>query len=95
MADTGNDRVLLILSAPAPGAGTVLCAAGTQLGKVSDPEGVTVASFVVGPLAGLSTLVVGDTVNSRTAAFFLSKNASSANYNFIIKAVDVSLSGGN
>ena len=30
-----------------------------------------------------------------TAGFFLSKNASSANYNFIIKAVDVLLSGGN
>jgi hypothetical protein len=30
-----------------------------------------------------------------TAAFFLSKNANSANYNFIIKAVDVSLAGGN
>jgi len=30
-----------------------------------------------------------------TAAFYLSKNASSANYNFIIKAVDVSLSSGN
>ncbi|HEU0176163.1 MAG TPA: hypothetical protein VFV58_18010, partial [Blastocatellia bacterium] len=30
-----------------------------------------------------------------TAAFYLSKNASSANYNFIIKAVDISLSGGN
>jgi pectate lyase/pectin methylesterase-like acyl-CoA thioesterase len=30
-----------------------------------------------------------------TAAFFLSKNAASANYNFIIKAVDVSLSSGN
>jgi uncharacterized repeat protein (TIGR02543 family) len=30
-----------------------------------------------------------------TAAFYLSKNASSANYNFIIKAVDVSLAGGN
>jgi hypothetical protein len=30
-----------------------------------------------------------------TAAFYLSKNASSANYNFIIKAVDVSLTGAN
>jgi hypothetical protein len=30
-----------------------------------------------------------------TAAFYLSKNASSANYNFIIKAVDVSLAGAN
>ena len=30
-----------------------------------------------------------------TAAFYLSKNASSANYNFIIKAVDVSLASGN
>jgi pectate lyase/pectin methylesterase-like acyl-CoA thioesterase len=30
-----------------------------------------------------------------TVAFYLSKNASSANYNFIIKAVDVSLSSGN
>jgi hypothetical protein len=30
-----------------------------------------------------------------TAAFYLSKNVNSANYNFIIKAVDVSLSSGN
>jgi hypothetical protein len=30
-----------------------------------------------------------------TVGFYLSKNANSANYNFIIKAVDVSLSGGN
>jgi hypothetical protein len=30
-----------------------------------------------------------------TVGFYLSKNASSANYNFIIKAVDVSLAGGN
>ena len=30
-----------------------------------------------------------------TAAFYLSKAVSSANYNFIIKAVDISLSGGN
>ncbi|HKQ75856.1 MAG TPA: pectinesterase family protein [Blastocatellia bacterium] len=30
-----------------------------------------------------------------TAAFYLSKAVSSANYNFIIKSVDVSLSGGN
>jgi hypothetical protein len=30
-----------------------------------------------------------------TVAFYLSKNAASANYNFIIKAVDVSLSSGN
>ena len=30
-----------------------------------------------------------------TAAFYLSKTASSANYNFIIKAVDVSLAGAN
>jgi pectate lyase/pectin methylesterase-like acyl-CoA thioesterase len=30
-----------------------------------------------------------------TVGFFLSKNAASANYNFIIKAVDVSLSSGN
>lgn len=30
-----------------------------------------------------------------TAAFYLSKNTSSANYNFIIKVVDVSLTGAN
>jgi hypothetical protein len=30
-----------------------------------------------------------------TAAFYLSKNVNSANYNFIIKAVDVSLASGN
>ncbi len=30
-----------------------------------------------------------------TVGFYLSKNANSANYNFIIKAVDISLSGGN
>ena len=65
VADTGNDRVLLIPSAPAPGAGTVLCASGPQLGQVRGPEGVTIAAFMAGPLAGLSTLVVSDTMNNR------------------------------
>jgi sugar lactone lactonase YvrE len=65
VADTGNNRVLLIPSAPAPGAGTELCTAGTQLGEVSGPEGVTVASFIAGPLAGGATLVVSDTMNNR------------------------------
>jgi hypothetical protein len=68
VADTDNNRVQLIASAPAPGAGAELCTAGAQLGKVSGPEGVTVASFIAGPLAGVSTLAVSDTLNSRIQA---------------------------
>ncbi len=65
VADAGNDRVLLVPSAPLPGAGTALCTAGTLLGQVDGPEGVTIAAFIAGPLAGASTLVVSDTLNSR------------------------------
>jgi sugar lactone lactonase YvrE len=65
VADTGNDRVLLIASAPAPGAATVLCTLGPQPGQVRDAEGVTIAAFTSGPLAGVSSLVVSDTTNNR------------------------------
>ena len=65
VADTGNDRVLMIASAPAPGAATVLCALGPQPGQVRDPEGVTIAAFTAGPLAGASSIVVSDTNNNR------------------------------
>jgi sugar lactone lactonase YvrE len=65
VADTGNNRVLLITTAPAPGAGGTLCMLGTQLGQVDSPEGVTVAAYTIGPLAGMSTLVVSDTNNDR------------------------------
>ncbi len=65
VADTGNDRVLLIASAPASGAATVLCTLGPQPGQVRDPEGVTVAAFTSGPLALVSSLIVSDTTNNR------------------------------
>lgn len=65
VADTGNDRVLLITSAPAPGAATVLCTLGPQLGQVRDAEGVTIAAFTSGALAGASSLIVSDTANNR------------------------------
>jgi sugar lactone lactonase YvrE len=65
VADTGNDRVLMIASAPASGVATVLCTLGPQLGQVRDPEGVTITTFAAGPLAGVSSIVVSDTNNNR------------------------------
>ncbi|GEM_PF-1789296 len=65
VADTGNDRVLLIASAPLPGAATVLCASGPALGQVRKPEGVTIAAFTFGPFAGASSIIVSDTMNNR------------------------------
>ena len=65
VADTGNDRVLLIATAPAPGPATVLCTVGGGLGQVRGPEGVTIAAFQFGALAGGSSIVVSDTTNNR------------------------------
>jgi sugar lactone lactonase YvrE len=64
VADTGNNRVLLITSAPASGAATELCAAGSQPGQARGPEGVTVVAFKT----GVSWLVVSDTSNNRIQA---------------------------
>jgi len=52
-------------NAPAPGAATVLCAVGPGLGQVRGPEGVTIAAFQFGSLAGGSSIVVSDTTNNR------------------------------
>jgi DNA-binding beta-propeller fold protein YncE len=65
VADTGNNRVLTIASAPTPGAATVLCTFGFALGQVRGPEGVTVAAFTAGPIAGASSIVISDTTNNR------------------------------
>jgi DNA-binding beta-propeller fold protein YncE len=65
VADTGNNRVLMIASAPATGAATVLCALGSALGQVRGPEGVTIAVFQFGPLAGGPSIIVSDTMNNR------------------------------
>jgi sugar lactone lactonase YvrE len=72
VADTGNDRVLLIASAPSSGAATVLCSIGPQPGQVRDPEGVTIAAFTSGPLSGLSSILVSDTNNNRVQGRALS-----------------------
>ncbi len=65
VADTGNDRVLVIASAPVPGAAVALCTFGPAPGQVRKPEGVTIAAFTFGPLAGGSSILVSDTLNSR------------------------------
>jgi DNA-binding beta-propeller fold protein YncE len=75
VADTGNDRVLLIASAPAAGAGTALCTLGPQPGQVRDPEGVTIAAFISGSLAGAPSIVVSDTNNNRIQGSLLSAAA--------------------
>ncbi len=68
VADTGNNRVLMMANAPAPGAATVLCMPGSALGQVSGAEGVTIAAFAAGPLAGVSSISVSDTSNNRIQA---------------------------
>jgi reprolysin-like metallo-peptidase family M12B/NHL repeat-containing protein len=68
VADTGNNRVLVIASAPVAGPATVLCSAGSALGQVHGPEGVTIAAFAAGPLGGVESIVVSDTLNSRIEA---------------------------
>ncbi|MGH9579928.1 MAG: hypothetical protein ACRD2R_02960, partial [Terriglobales bacterium] len=68
VADTGNSRVLMISSAPAAGAATVLCQLGSALAEVRGPEGVTIATLAAGPLAGASSIIVSDTINNRIQA---------------------------
>ena len=75
VADTGNDRVLMIASAPVAGAATVLCSLGPQPGQVRDPEGVTIAAFTAGPLAGAPSIVVSDTNHNRIQGSLLSAAA--------------------
>ncbi|HEU4390627.1 MAG TPA: M12 family metallo-peptidase [Blastocatellia bacterium] len=65
VADTGNNRVLMIASAPSAGAATVLCPFGQALGQVRNPEGVTIATLAAGPLGGVESIIVSDTANSR------------------------------
>ena len=68
IADTGNNRVLALASAPLPGPAVALCATGAAVGQVSGPEGLTIAAFTAGPLAGVSSIVVSDTNNNRIQA---------------------------
>jgi sugar lactone lactonase YvrE len=68
IADTGNNRVLTMASAPAPGAASTLCTLGGALGQVRGPEGVTITAFTSGPLAGVPSVVVSDTTNNRIQA---------------------------
>jgi DNA-binding beta-propeller fold protein YncE len=68
VADTGNNRVLMMASAPSSGAATVLCSLGSALGQVSGPEGVTIATFTAGPIAGVSSINLSDTSNNRIQA---------------------------
>ncbi len=65
VADTGNNRVLAMATAPLPGPAAALCTLGPALGQVSGPEGVTIAAFAFGPLAGVSSIIVSDTTNNR------------------------------
>jgi sugar lactone lactonase YvrE len=65
IADTGNERVLMIASAPSPGAATVLSALGPALGQVRGPEGVTIAAFALGPLSAVESIIISDTTNNR------------------------------
>jgi sugar lactone lactonase YvrE len=65
VADTGNNRVLVIASAPTPGSATAVCALGPALGQVRGAEGVTIAALAAGPLAGGTSLIVSDTTNNR------------------------------
>jgi sugar lactone lactonase YvrE len=65
IADTGNNRVLTMTSAPTPGAATALCTLGPALGQVRSPEGVTIAAFTAGPFVGGLSLLVSDTANNR------------------------------
>ncbi|HNB72050.1 MAG TPA: proprotein convertase P-domain-containing protein [Acidobacteriota bacterium] len=74
VADTGNSRLLLFpggISGPA----TVLATQGGALGQVRSPEGVTVTAFLMGDLAGGSSLIVGDTLNHRVQGRFLAGGA--------------------
>jgi hypothetical protein len=72
IADTGNDRVLMIAGAPSPGPATVLCSVGGALGQVRGPEGVTIATLTNGPLAGVESIIVSDTTNHRIQGRILS-----------------------
>ncbi|HKX31745.1 MAG TPA: hypothetical protein VJ302_28935, partial [Blastocatellia bacterium] len=42
-----------------------ICALGPALGQVRRPEGVTISAFTNGQLAGMSSIVIGDTNNNR------------------------------
>jgi hypothetical protein len=68
IADTGNNRVLALATAPLPGPAVALCTTGAAVGQVSGPEGLTIAAFTAGPLAGVSSIVVSDTNNNRIQA---------------------------
>jgi sugar lactone lactonase YvrE len=65
IADTGNNRLLTMTSAPTPGAATAISTVGAALGQVRSPEGVTIAAFTAGPFAGASSVIVSDTANNR------------------------------
>jgi sugar lactone lactonase YvrE len=65
VADTGNNRVLALATAPLPGPAAALCTLGPALGQVSGPEGVTITAFAFGPLAGTPSIIVSDTTNNR------------------------------
>lgn len=70
VADTGNSRILRWANAN-PSNSTSLALVGSQLGQVNRAEGVTVCLFASGPLAGQSSLVVGDTLNNRIQGRFI------------------------
>jgi hypothetical protein len=65
VADTGNDRILQITSAPASGPGTVVCSFGAALGQVRGPEGVTIAGLPSGVLGGGPSIIISDSKNNR------------------------------
>ena len=72
VADTGNDRILQITSAPAPGPGTVVCSFGQALGQVRGPEGVTIAGLTFGSLSGGPSIIISDSKNNRIEGRLLS-----------------------
>lgn len=75
IADTGNNRVLTMASAPAPGPASTLCSLGGGPGQVRAPEGVTITVFTSGPLSGVPSVVVSDTTNNRIQARTLAPGA--------------------